>query len=346
MKSYLPIAFLFFLLAAGCTSGEQGQTTVAAHMEEAIKQGENLLFCSTFQLAWNELKYRVVGEHIRLTGDPLMAKFLNKRTAIKEDLSEDCHVAMAGFGNEGIVKKIRKALEDKFGDDAPEGPVGIADDKILAYAYLCKNLRFDEEFEGLKAPVVFHSKDRNTKVQAFGIEKYSYGKHKELGKQVEILEYKDDSEFIIRLKSVSPEDEIILAKVKPGDTLLATIEEVLARVEQGRAWPLSKGDTLQVPKFDFDIEHSYSELIDRFLENKGFEKQRLVMAMQCIRFKLDQKGAVLKSEARIRTDVPEASTRPRRFVFDRPFLLYLKEKGAKYPYFAMWVENTELMVKE
>ncbi len=35
--------------------------------------------------------------------------------------------------------------------------------------------------------------------------------------------------------------------------------------------------------------------------------------------------------------------RSRRLVFDKPFLLYMKEKGAKNPYFAIWIENAELM---
>jgi len=34
---------------------------------------------------------------------------------------------------------------------------------------------------------------------------------------------------------------------------------------------------------------------------------------------------------------------PRRFVFDKPFLLYLKQKGRPYPCFALWAENAELM---
>jgi hypothetical protein len=34
---------------------------------------------------------------------------------------------------------------------------------------------------------------------------------------------------------------------------------------------------------------------------------------------------------------------PRLFVLDRPFLLYLKKPNAKWPFFAMWVDNAELL---
>ena len=34
---------------------------------------------------------------------------------------------------------------------------------------------------------------------------------------------------------------------------------------------------------------------------------------------------------------------PRRLAFDRPFLLYLKERESDVPYFAMWIENEEVL---
>jgi hypothetical protein len=36
---------------------------------------------------------------------------------------------------------------------------------------------------------------------------------------------------------------------------------------------------------------------------------------------------------------------PRRFVFDSPFLLFIKEPQARYPYLALWINNSELLVK-
>jgi len=36
----------------------------------------------------------------------------------------------------------------------------------------------------------------------------------------------------------------------------------------------------------------------------------------------------------------------KHLIFDKPFLFCLKEKNGKYPYFAMWVDNAELMLKK
>jgi hypothetical protein len=165
-----------------------------------------------------------------------------------------------------------------------------------------------------------------------------------------VLEYVPGSEygsapeiFIIRLESKSADDEIILACVQPEATLLKTIETVSEKVEHVSPSPLKTGDVLQIPRLDFDVDHSFRELIGLHLLNQGWEKWFVARATQYISFKLNEKGAVVKSEGRI---VVKKGPQPRRLVFDRPFLIYLKQKGAEYPYLAVWVGNSELLMKQ
>jgi hypothetical protein len=33
-------------------------------------------------------------------------------------------------------------------------------------------------------------------------------------------------------------------------------------------------------------------------------------------------------------------------LFYRPFFLYMKKRGAKHPFFVMWVDNAELLIKK
>ena len=323
-------------------------TTVAAHMEAKITPGKSMLFCSTFQLAWNELKDKMVKENICLADEPPAVEYLNKSLSTRGDISEDSYVAMVGFGGAGILKKINTALREKFGDEAPVVQEALGPDWILAYAYLQKALRFKVAFESLKDGVSFASEDGGTaKVQAFGIEHHSNTeKHLKMAAQVKVPDYTGNSDFIITLASDSPEDEIVLAKVRPGKTLLDTIKAVESRLQNGRKTYMDSVATLQIPKLNFDIERSYSEVCDKPFKNKGWEARYISKAVQTIRFKLDEKGAVVKSEARIVAPCEKGPEEPKRLVFDRPFLIYLKEKGAKYPYFALWVDNPELLVKQ
>jgi len=334
------------------SSDQLKQTIITAHMEEKIESGNNLIYCSTFQIAWNMLQDSIVREEIKLSGNPLIAKMLNKQRSTARDLSEDCYVAMVGELTEEFLRRINDALKEKFGDQAPDEvkePILPRIPQIFSYAYLYKDLQFPLEFESLENPVHFHSQDTVTDVKAFGIEKLSDA-NKELGKQVQVIEYEREpgyasapKSFIIGLESKSENDQIILACVEPEANLLETIEMVSKKVEQAPPASLKPDETLQIPKLDFNVDHSFSELTSRNFLNEGWKGWFISKATQWIRFKLNEKGAVLKSEARI---VMLKGPISRRFVFDKPFLIYLKQKDAEHPYFAMWVDNAELLMKE
>ena len=141
-------------------------------------------------------------------------------------------------------------------------------------------------------------------------------------------------------------EEIVLSKILPGATLDATI----AQVRQGIADPdarhiekrLVSQESLVVPKLLVSIERQFSEITGRDVLGTGMF---ISAAMQIIRFRLDETGALLESEAAIVSDDGRRTLPGRRkFIFDRPFLIYLIERDADQPYFAAWVENAELMV--
>ncbi|MDF2521412.1 MAG: hypothetical protein K0R84_2040 [Clostridia bacterium] len=331
------------ILAGSTDSGELPNTVVAPYIEYDIQPGKNILYCSTFQLAWNELKDEVIGEDIKLENAIEAVDYLNKSLSTKEDISEDSYVAEAGFVKDGIINKINEALKKKFGREAPLlREEGLEPVDAVAYSFLYKNLQFEHSFELSEIPLAFG----DSLVESFGIDDFENNKkHLALSKQVDIIDYQESGEFIARLKSTSEKDEIMLAKVKHGKTLLETINAVEERVENGEVTSLRDSEILKIPKLKLNIEHSFTELEDKAVLNSGFEDYVIEKAIQNIVFSLDEKGAVLKSEAKILM-CGSAPTIRRNLIFDKPFLLYLKEKDAEYPYFAMWVDNPELMIKK
>ena len=68
----------------------------------------------------------------------------------------------------------------------------------------------------------------------------------------------------------------------------------------------------------------------------------IVLAMQSIRFRLDENGAVLKSEAAVKV-ADKPLKKPRQLIFDKPFLILLERHGAEQAYIALWVDNPELL---
>jgi hypothetical protein len=89
---------------------------------------------------------------------------------------------------------------------------------------------------------------------------------------------------------------------------------------------------LFIPVIDFDVLRDYTELTgpDSILD----------VALQQTRFKLTEKGAVLKSEAAIATRAASF----KNLIFDKPFLVLIQRADASQPYFALWVANAELLV--
>ena len=93
------------------------ETVVTPHLEQEMHAGKNILWCNTFQLAWNELCQQMSGS-IDMADAPPMVTILNKQKGTKEDLDAQSYIAVAGLASEGIFDEIRRALDEKFGGRA------------------------------------------------------------------------------------------------------------------------------------------------------------------------------------------------------------------------------------
>jgi hypothetical protein len=104
------------------------------------------------------------------------------------------------------------------------------------------------------------------------------------------------------------------------------------------------GESVVIPILNFDLWQEYDDLCNKPITTAGpLHGMPIVLAMQSIRFRLDEHGAILKSEAvkAVKSAEPKA---PRKFIFDKPFLILLQRRDASQPYFALWVDNPELLV--
>ena len=327
--------------ALNVTADQLKDTIITSHLEQELIEGKNVLWCATAQIAWNEL-CNLAGEDIHLENEPPMVGILNKKSVTGDDLDEASYVAMAGMVEDGILEEIEEALAEKFqGQARPEllPASGSVPPGPLAYSYLFKSLPFEWAFDRLEGLLRF----RGAEVECFGIFLYSEYQENEVkaASQMLIYDYGDKNDFIVELKTRSKDDRLFLAKVPPKTTLAATAVEVQKHVQQNRPVEMEECMSFVVPVLDFDIIREYSELYGKPIQsgNPRFNGLPFGPAMQQIRFKLDEKGAVLKSEAVL---PPPGGGRP--LIFNKPFLIMIQRKGAKMPYFALWVENAELLV--
>ncbi len=333
MKKGNAILFLFLVgLFFTCCKGrdfpevkllsDYKKTNFLSTIEDSLSLSKNNIYASSFLYAWAEIRKEV--------GSLKVEEKYTELTLVNNAVSYQNSLK----GNE---------LETK---------VAIEGTKITASAYFKKSLPFEIKLVRFPQPMVF----QNEKVESFGV--YGASEEKFIS---EILYYKNDSDFVIRLNPKDKDHEILL--YNPSESSLFTFKELLSSLNSkivrgkkemysdslGWKYCISGPDFLQIPVLGFNIETQYDSIVGSIftsLENEYV----VVKAEQRTAFILDELGAEVESEATIVADLtsalPEPVEHPKRMVFNKPFLIVLKRRDAVNPYFMAWINNSELMTKK
>jgi hypothetical protein len=332
------------------------QTVILPTLDSPIPEGKSAIWCVSFQLAWNRLKDDVAKEPLQLTNAQPITDRLTRADHSEDDVGPDAVYAAAGLAKDGIVERIRAQMAAKFPNvPGPEldGPPGGA----VAYAYLAASAKYDYPFfENDETFLFTDSAGKQTAVGSFGIRrKDDYAYHR-LRQQVQVLycpreaimSGKEIPEFILDPCKTSQPYQIVLARVDRKPTLADTLTDVERRIAAQPASDrfmseLHPRDTLLVPNIAWRVSHRFKELEgkDKQFLNPALRGLYLDTALQAIQFRLDRSGAELASESKVFVK-PGASF----FHLNRPFLVYMKKRGGKRPFFVMWVENAELLEKK
>jgi len=315
-------------------------TMITPYLIRRILEDKNMLYCSTFQVAWNKMTDEVTKGTVSLDGSPITEQMLNRRLTGAQDISEDCYLAAAGVARDNIVERVERDMRDKF-NEAPGTEMNLKNPHdILIYSFFYKDIAFAEELERLDKPIMFNGANP---VKAFGIKEFALDEsHIRAAEQVEILYYRNDNEFIVRLLSTQQNDEIILAKFAPLKTLSSSVAFVFSQIATSRPTTLKEKETLQIPMIDFDIVDWFIEIEGRCLQIRGMEDYCIAKAIQSLKFKLVQKASPYELLPSVAED--KSLVKPRKFIFDKPFLICLRQQGVSYPYFVLWVQNTEMLL--
>jgi hypothetical protein len=118
----------------------------------------------------------------------------------------------------------------------------------------------------------------------------------------------------------------------------------MKRIAAGQPNPFHGNDEFLAPVIDFHILRSYKELLGKtFVAANDGNFRAIDAALQDTRFRLNESGALLISQALIQPGGTGRPVKPRVFCFDQPFLVLMLRKDAKTPYFALWIDNAELL---
>jgi len=331
------------------------RTVIVPTLDTPIESGKNVIWCSSFQVAWNKLKNDIIKEPIKLTNAQTIADRLNNARESEADLPAGSYYSAAGWVKDGIGQTIQQEMAKRF-PNVPQPTFDLPEKVAIAYAYLAVNLSFDPPFIDNPKRLVFKdSRDRTQGVRSFGIPPESYMAGEKLKGRVKVLyalagwPSGRHDEFVIDPNNDSQPNQIVLALVAPKATLAETLADVETKIAQWKPppgyYPIEK---LLIPNTSYKIDHHFSDLegADKTFQNKSGAGLYIGEAFQMIDFSLSRTGVTLKSEAKLvakSASVPEPMVSD--FIFDRPFLLYMKKRGAEHPFFVMWVDNPELLTK-
>jgi hypothetical protein len=331
-------------------------------LDTPMPAGKSVLWCASFQLAWNQLKQDVIREPVRIDGAEIVADRLNRAEQSLDDIAPESVYAVAGFNRDGIVGRIKVETSARF-PGAPLPELGEKeDDVITAFAHLTAGVKYVQPFLLNPKEFIFtDARGRKTSVASFGIlgpDRYVLD---ELRKQIRVLyaTYAGDQalEYAIDLSVNSQPNQIVLALIKPSQTLAETLAGLRSRMAKFEAAlemnpdfkdeELRSPETVTVPAMHWRLSHHFRELEGpkRLVLNDCCKERWMGAAYQEIEFCLDANGATVASSGR--AAVPACGPGPRpltSFKFDRPFLIYLKKRDAKHPFFVMWVNDAELLL--
>lgn len=286
-------------------------------LENKLSSSKNVIYSSSLLLAWDKLK-----------------KLLKAPITVDSTFNNELKLLNQSSSYYGSLKSEEYKTETK-----------VQNGNVYIKAFFNKSLPFATRFHTFDNGVVFG----NVRVRAFGIKYFEL----ELNRQIKILYYKDDNHFVIKLFSIYADHEIFLVKgLQSKGCFLDMIDETNKLTNIGKnerkimlnnwKYVINTNDILTIPVINFNIETNCEKL-----ENQQFNSDNVNyifgLAYQRTAFIIDEYGAKVESEAMF----PAAKKREiKKLVFDKPFIIYLKRKECNYPYFAMKIMDTELMIKK
>jgi hypothetical protein len=326
-------------MLSGFSFFKKNTTTSVQQVAENYSKISNNLWCITFQLVWNEFSEKMLnGKPIKfIGGNPVIADELNKKLYNQYDISDNSYYVTSGKLSSSLKKQIEKDINKKFNEksDILDFINWNAKNSYLFYSMLKKEFTFKYAFDELIAANFNNSTE---KVKYFGINSKS---DKKLYKNVQVLFYNSDDDFAVKFLTNENEEVIFYRTDKKGsfENLYSLTQELAENTD------FTSSDVLTVPEINVDKTISYDDLTGKQIVGTDLQ---ISQALQTIKFKMDNKGGSLKSEAAMtvmRMSLVQPSTMPRYFVFNKPFVLFLKEQAKEKPYYAMRIDNTDYLVK-
>ena len=280
----------------------------------------NNLWVGTLDLAWKDLEEKIGQNKIELEENVEIANELNASKFSKEMLDSNDYKI-----------NVERTWTDGYKIDAT----------------LNKELNFLEVFDNFSNDYNWTFGDSEELIKYFGINNASL---ESMNKNVEVLFYNrtgnkpQDNDFAVKLKTKEG-DEIILYRTDENKSFEEYYNDIKNKTNAYTGnREFSKNDELRVPYVRVNGMISYNELYGKEIKNtKGLY---IFDVIQNVNFSLNEKGCNLSSKATMVSEYLSVSEDTRYCYFKDKFVIFMKEANSDNPYFALKVDNTDILVKK
>lgn len=280
----------------------------------------NNLWVGTLDLAWKDLEEKIGLNKIELEGEmPQIANDLNESTFSKEMLNPNDYKI-----------NVERTVTNGY--------------KINAT--LNKELNFLESFDNF-SDYKWTFGNSEEYIKYFGINNAS---PEEMNKNVEILFYNKlnngsllSNDMAIKLKTKEG-DEIILYRTDDKKSFDEYYEDIKAKTKNYKgSTEFSEDDELRIPYVKVNGMINYNQLYDKKIKNsKGLY---IYDVIQNVNFYLNERGCNLSSKATMVTEYMGIGQDTKYCYFQDTFIIFMKEKNSDKPYFALKVDNNDILEK-
>ena len=303
----------------------------------------NKVWCGTFNLVWNDFMNDVVKGNVEFRdGESELANELNKQSFKVDQLSENSYFKIHGQAmGEDLKNKIQNGIKQKFNEDS--NLIDRIDwndsNGYVLYAMLKKEFNFLEPFSTAMGSMNFNNSE--TRIKCFGVDSSN---NPIASKNVEVLFYNSEDDFAIKLKTKEGEEVILYKTTGENKSFEENYKEIKKQqINYSGKNTFEENDILRIPFIKVNDEINYDELCGREIKNSNYY---IKQALQTIDFELNNVGGSVKSEAVIDATQKAWTEKSRKMIFDSDFILYLKEESKEQPYFALKVDNTDILLEE
>lgn len=203
--------------------------------------------------------------------------------------------------------------------------INIDNDKINLTVAFKKALDFDVEIDLNETPLLFE----NTEVCSFSPP----------SRICDLINYHDENNFTLRLNPKDQDHEIILVKADFKADFNFTDHIVDTEFIEEH---ITNKDKILIPMIKLDLESNYPNISNEqiYADSKPF---MISSVEQKVKFELNNKGAKVESQVEFMGKWNCAPMEPKRLIFDKPFIVYLRRKTSNTPYFVAYISNIKFL---